>query len=458
MWRSCFSFKIMKPHIQLDLKTGETNKKVQMLLKAKRLFATDMVKVSFMNGVATVIRMLTGFISVKVVAAVIGPIGVALLGQLNNFTQILLSISNGGINAGITKYTAEHSESEKDYSRYMGTGFWITLCLSIVTGLVIIVGAGYFSRSILHDVQYKAVFYVFGGTIILYALNALLISVINGFKEYRKYVIANIIGSVVGLIFSVVLALRFGIYGALISTVTFQSIVFFLTLGVVSKSYWFKWKVFTSRFDKKAAIQLSHFSLMAIASAVTIPAGQIIVRNFITEKNSITDAGLWEGVNRISGMYLMVITTSFSVYFLPKLSQLKTKTALRHELHTVYKIITPFLLLSTLLIYLFRIFIIHLLFTSEFTGMQNLFAFQLIGDILKILGFVLGYLLLSKAMSRIYITMEIVNFMLLIIVSYFLVNAYGAVGATIAFAIVYLVYLVVLCFIFRDLLFGKSAT
>jgi PST family polysaccharide transporter len=429
-----------------------------MLLKARKLFSTDMVKVSFMNGVATVIRMLTGFVSVKVVAAVIGPAGVALVGQLNNFTQIMLSISNGGINAGITKYTSEYSDSEKDYVLYMGTGFRITVGLSIITSLVLVIGAGFFSEKILHDVKYTSVFYVFGVTIMLYALNALLTAVINGFKEYKKFVIVNITGSIVGLLFSVVLALRFGVFGALISAVTYQSIVFFLTIGIISKSYWFKWRLFITKFKTKVAKQLAHFSLMALASATTIPAGQIIVRNFIIHKASIVEAGLWEGINRISGMYLMVITTSFSVYFLPKLSQLKTKTELRHELRTVYKLITPFLIMSTFLIYIFRIWIIHILFTPEFNGMESLFAFQLVGDILKILGFVLGYLLLSKAMSKVYITMELVNFALLIFVSYFLVNSYGAVGATIAFAIVYLVYFLVLCFIFRDLLFGKSST
>src|SRR5580700_2120126 len=126
-----------------------------MLIKAKKILSTDLVKVSFLNAVATVIRMLTGFVSVKVVAAVIGPVGVALLGQLNNFAQILLSVSNGGINAGVTKYTSEYSESEKDYILYLGTGFWITIILSLVTSLVIFIGAGYFSESILHDINYK---------------------------------------------------------------------------------------------------------------------------------------------------------------------------------------------------------------------------------------------------------------------------------------------------------------
>ncbi len=203
---------------------------------------------------------------------------------------------------------------------------------------------------------------------------------------------------------------------------------------------------------------MGHYSLMAIASAVTVPAGQIIVRNYITRNKSITDAGLWEGINRISGMYLMVITASLSVYFLPKLSELKSKMELRREIFSVYKLIIPFMIITTSLIYIFRLFIIHVLFTSEFTGMQNLFAFQLIGDILKILGWVLGYLLLAKAMTKTYIAMEIVNFLLLISISFFLVNWYGTVGATIAFAIVYMIYLVIMCIVFRNLLFGNKSS
>ena len=67
----------------------------------------------------------------------------------------------------------------------------------------------------------------------------------------------------------------------------------------------------------KSPSKLGHYSLMAIVSAVTVPAGQIIVRNFITSNKSITDAGLWEGINRISGMYLMVITASSVFIFCP---------------------------------------------------------------------------------------------------------------------------------------------
>ena len=74
-----------------------------MLSKIKKVISSDLVKVFSLNAVSTFIRMLTGFVSVKVVAVLIGPVGIALLGQLNNFSSILLSISTGGITNGMTK-------------------------------------------------------------------------------------------------------------------------------------------------------------------------------------------------------------------------------------------------------------------------------------------------------------------------------------------------------------------
>jgi O-antigen/teichoic acid export membrane protein len=436
--------------------SSRTNDAAFMILRFKKIIGTDLVKVSFLNGLATFVKMLTGLVSVKVVATVIGPAGIALLGQLNNFSTILLSISNGGINAGVTKYISEHSNSKKDYSRYISTSFKITALLSIATSLTLIFGAGYFSRKILHDVQYKAVFYVFGATIMFYAFNSLLISIMNGFKEYKKYVIANILGSVVSLLFSALLALRYGVYGALIAAVTFQSVVFFLTLIILKNTLWLKWQIFTGKFRKSVAIKLGHYSFMALASAITIPAGQLMVRNFITRYRSISDAGLWEGMNRISLMYLTIVTTSLSVYYLPKLSELKTKSELKNEVTNVYKLIIPFSILTTVSIYLFRKLIIRILFTKDFSGMENLFAFQLIGDSLKLAGWVLGYLLIAKAMSKIYIVMECVNFLIITVLSFFLVKSYGALGATISYAVSYLVYLITLLFVFRKTLLYKK--
>ena len=62
---------------------------------------------------------------------------------------------------------------------------------------------------------------------------------------------------------------------------------------------------------------------MAITSALTVPVSHMIVRNYIGENLSWDDAGYWQGIWYISTMYLMVITTSLSVYYLPKLSEIQ---------------------------------------------------------------------------------------------------------------------------------------
>jgi PST family polysaccharide transporter len=197
---------------------------------------------------------------------------------------------------------------------------------------------------------------------------------------------------------------------------------------------------------------------MALASAITIPAGQLLVRNFIIENQSIDEAGLWEGINRISNMYLTIITVSLAVYYLPRMSELKERNAIRQEVFSVYKLMLPFLLITTILIFLFRGLIIRILFTEEFAEMEKLFAWQLVGDFLKIAGWVLGYLLIAKAMAKTYVILELFNFIFLVLISYFLVPYAGSIGATQAYAILYAVYLVILLFIFRHLLFGSDKT
>jgi PST family polysaccharide transporter len=425
-----------------------------MLLKLKKLFTTDLVKVSALNGIATLIRMLTGFISVKVVANLIGPSGIALLGQLTNFSNILMTISAGGMNTGITKHIAQYSDSEKKYRLFLSTGLRVTAILSSLCGLTLIVGAGYFSQKILKEPGYEYVFYIFGATIILYAFNAFLVAVLNGFREFRKYVTANIAGSLVGLLFSIVLALNFGIAGALIAAVSYQSVVFIITLSMVLNSKWFRWKLFFAGFSKVAFIKLSRFALMTLVSVLAINQSQLIVRDCIARNISLDEAGLWEGVNRLSTIYLQVVTTSLSVYYLPKLAALKTNNEVRNEIFSVYKIVIPFLLLASLSIFLFRGIIISILFSEKFQGMQDLFAFQLAGDFFKMITWVLGYVLLARAMTKTFIIVEIVSCSLFAVISTFFIQQYGTIGATMGYACSFFIQFIIMLIVLRKILFS----
>ena len=153
-------------------------------------------------------------------------------------------------------------------------------------------------------------------------------------------------------------------------------------------------------------------------------------------------------------MYLLVITTSLSVYYLPRLAELRNKNELRKEIFSVYKLIIPLLIAATIVIYFLRKVIIRILFTKEFAGMQELFGFQLIGDIFKMAGWILGYLMIAKAMTKTYITMEFVSYSGQVLFSCGFVALYGTVGATIGYAVGNLLYFVIMVIIFRKILFN----
>ena len=88
--------------------------------------------------------------------------------------------------------------------------------------------------------DYGYVFVVFGFTVILYALNSMMLSVINGFKDFKRYVTINIANSLVGLAFTLCFVFTLGLKGAMISAVTYQSVMFFITLYMVKKQPYIK--------------------------------------------------------------------------------------------------------------------------------------------------------------------------------------------------------------------------
>jgi len=192
---------------------------------------------------------------------------------------------------------------------------------------------------------------------------------------------------------------------------------------------------------------------MALVSAIVIPFSQIFVRGYIVDHISTSDAGMWEGVNRISSMYLQIIISSLSIYYLPRLAELKEDSEYTYEVRHVYSILLPFLLCTSLIIYIFRNSIISLLFTIDFQEMEKLFSFQLIGDILKATGWILGYIMVAKAMVKTYIITEIFNYLIFILFSILFINWIGVKGVVIAFATSHAFYLVLMMIKFRHIVF-----
>ncbi|ROI00526.1 O-antigen translocase [Chryseobacterium daecheongense] len=426
-----------------------------MISFIKRLKSSNLLKIFSLTGISTVIKVVTSYITVKFLASLVGPAGIALIGQLQNFTTILITLGAGGINNGVVKYVAEYKENHSKLREILGNGFRITAFLSLTVGLIIIILSKFLSELILLDRQYSYVFILFGVSLFFVSINNFFISVLNGYQEFKKYVIVNIITSAIGLAFTVGLVVLFNIRGALISMVTYQAVIVFFTVMYIRKLHWFSKVFLWSAWSKKVIKQYVSYSFMTIVSAITVPVTQFVIRRFLIQEYSITDAGYWESMNKISGLYLMLFTSTFSVYYLPKLSEVKDQIVLKNEIFKTYKIFTPILLISLVSIFLLKDLVVYVLFTPNFAPIKKLFFWQVCGDFFKIMSWILAFVMVARSMSRVYVITEISFAVLQIVLTYLFVDYYGLTGAVQAYFVNYFIYFWTMVVLFKNMLFKK---
>jgi PST family polysaccharide transporter len=403
-----------------------------------------LIKTSLLNGIAVAIKMLTLLGLNKILAIYVGPSGYAALGQFQNAVQMITTFASGAINTGVTKYTAEYYDDEERQHAVWRTAGTIALIGSLSTAVLVIIFSQNLAGWFLKDDTMGSVFIWFAATLVLFVFNTLLLAILNGKKEIQRYVIANIAGSLFALAVTSVMAWQLGLYGALVALAVYQSLTFFVTLQLTYKAPWFKLRYLVGSIDKQSAKNLGKFTAMALTSAACVPVSHILIRNYLGETLGWDAAGYWEAMWRLSSAYLMLVTTTLSVYYLPKLSELKDSNAIKREIIQGYKIILPVAAVCGLVIYLLRNFIIHVLFTKDFAPMEVLFAWQMIGDTLKIGSWILAYLMLGKAMVKLFIASEVIFSVMFYGLTVFFVKNMGLEGVALAHGINYLIYWVLM--------------
>ncbi|BBV30249.1 O-antigen translocase [Citrobacter werkmanii] len=401
------------------------------------------IKAIFLTTISTVVKVLSGVIINKFISLYIGPSGLAIIGQFQNISGIIQTVASGGLTNGVVKYTAENSSKNSLWS----SALKITMTLSALSAIFLVLFSYYLSEYFLNTSSYYYIFILFGFTIFFFSINQLLLAIISGLKRMRFYIVINIIQSVYSLVFTALLIYFLNLDGALIAMVTNQSIVFFILLWLLRNDSDIKIEYFKERYNVDYGFKLLKFSMMTIVSVVCLPVSSLVIRNYIGSHLSWDYAGYWQAINYISTMYLLVITTVLSVYYLPRLSSIFDKKSLINEITKNSIVLVPLTMLGAGLIFLLKDWIVLLLFSKDFDSMLILLKYQLIGDVVKITACLLSYLMLAKAMTKIFIYTEIFSAISLTMLSIYFIDNYGFIGLSYAYLINNIIYFCVILFI-----------
>lgn len=398
------------------------------------------VRTSLLNAVATVVKILSGVLVNKTLAIYVGPAGFALVGHIQNAVAVAAGLAGGIFTNGVIKCTAEHRASEDRQHGVWRTAAAFSLLGAAVCALILVLGGASLAEWLLHEPDLSNIFVWLALGLPAIALNNLFLAVLNGRNEVPALVFANILSSLLSLASTALLTMYFGLYGAVASFILNPVLAMVASAAIVRRFHWARVRHFVGRWDRGAVSALSGFGVMGLTSALTLPLGFILIRNEIVLVLGVKNAGYWQAAWGISGVFVMLITNTLAVYYLPRLAAIRTGTELRAEIRALYFRILPLVLVGATMLFLLRDIIISLLFTAEFKPMRDLFAWQLTGDVLKVASWVLGYVLVGRAMVRTFVVSEVAFSTTFVLLNWLLVRAYGLPGASMAYAASYALY------------------
>lgn len=421
----------------------------------KSLFENKLIKVLSLNSLSVGINFVLGIISVVIVARFLGPSGMALTGSFRNFTALFKSLSTLGINASVVRLFVENKEDKEALSKIYSTFFWILVLVSVSVGFLILLFSNAISHYLFEAANYRFAIQLFGLLLPLFVLNTFWIAIYNGFQQFKSIMVIQMISAVFVFLLTVGLIYYDRLNGALIAIAVSDLIMFFITAIFVYKNKaYFNFRLEKS-ISKPYLTVIAKFSVMALLSAVIVPGTLIVIRNLIIDVHSVEKAGIWDAANRISGFYMMFFSSGLSLYYMPKLAELKTDSEFKNELKFYFKTIIPIFILVLFLVFLLKDFIINIALTQQFKEVSSIMIWQLLGDFLKMISLAFGYQILVKTMTKKYFAVELVFNLSYFLFAFLLVQSQQVEGVVKAYFFANLLSLTLMIIFFRNI-FRKS--
>lgn len=416
----------------------------------KTISRTPLFKATSLNSASILLKIGIGIVTSKVLAVFVGPGGMALVGNLRNFLTATETASTLGFQNGIVKYIVEHKNDGKQLQKIISTVFITLLVVTILLSTILFAFSAFWSYFIFgENYQYATIFKVLAIVLPWYATTVFLIAVVNGLGKYGNVIRINIVGNMIGLVFSIIMIWKFNTFGALLSIIIPPSILFFVVFYFINKDIRFFKTISLTSFDFKILKKLSSYSLMTLVSSLCGPLVFLAIRNNVIVTLDISQAGFWEAMTRISTYYLMFISSILSIYFFPKLAFSNSQKATRNVFKSYYSSIFPLFVIGLFFIYFLRFYIIHLLFTPAFLPVTQLFFWQLLGDVFKAASMILGYQFFAKKLTVAFILTEVFSLIMMYCFSHYFIISFGIQGVVMAHALTYFIYLAVLLLYFR---------
>ncbi|AZO87379.1 hypothetical protein BOO88_22135 [Stutzerimonas stutzeri] len=352
---------------------------------------------------------------------------------------MLALLAGGGIAHGVIKYSAEYRNNKFNLYRLLSTASAFAFVVSVFFALLFLLFAHPISVFILGDGSLAWIISLLSVFQFLLAFNMLFSSVANGLADVKSFAFAQIVGNLISLPFAWLLILKFGLPGAAIAIISILAMTVFPSIYLYLRSS-LRFRFRRGKIDPFLIKKLSWFSLMLCVSAVAFPVVEIYIRQNLITNAGYTQAGIWQGLIRLSSAYLGFFSVFLASYFMPMISRVNNKREVERLTHKFVVFVMVVFTVGGGTLYFWRDFFVPLLLSKEFEELNEFLLYQLIGDFFKASNYVIGFVAVARAATRIYIISEIFQAGLFVSLSLLMGRfIVGAEGVTVAYMMSYII-------------------
>lgn len=404
------------------------------------------MKSSSLIGGAQGINMLVGMVRVKFVAILIGPVGIGLIATYQSIIQMIGTVAGLGLQSSAVRDIAQAvTLGEQEHIGRIVLSLrrmcWLTGGLG---SFAVILLSPKLSQLTFDNSEHTTGIALAGLTVLFANLKGGQMALIQGMRRIGDLARLNVIGAVSGTIISVGLYWAFGMQGIVPAIVL-------LSLTELCASWWFARKVVVSQVTMswmdsfKAAGGMVQMGLAFMWNGLLIVIVAYLTRTLIAQEIDLVAVGIFSAAFALSGMFVNFVLGAMGADYYPTLTAINTDHKKMRELVNQQTEIGLLLATPGLCATLaFAPWVIELFYTSEFAQSADLLRWFALGCIGRVASWPLGFIILAKGYSRLFILTETAINITHLILIILLLNWIGIEGVAIAFPVLYLVYTVMM--------------
>jgi len=410
----------------------------------------NLLKAVAKTGSGTAAVLFLGVISTKVIAVMLGAWGIGLFSLLRQIreTAITLATLNGNI-ALVQGVAIRKNPNERNI--YIGTVFWIIL----ITGITVCCGIIYFAPQLAEvllkrkDIQAVYLFRWFSLTIFLNIFLVFCIGLLNAYRAIGYLALVTVASALATACLAypaALIAMKNKNELALVwmmsisSTFSLATAIYFLWRG--------RWHVNLQQailcgIRFRAVKSFLKIATITFCSGLIATGTLLAIRSIIAREQGLTGIGIFDASWTLSMMYINFITKAFSSYYLPTLSGITDSDNRALLIQKLFRLSTLLMIPMATTIVVLKPFIIHMLYSAEFTQSSQIIRWMLIGDYLKVTSWVFAVPMLAYADMRTYLYSEIIWHVFFLSGAYFSLIYWKCLeGIGISFLVAYIFYLI----------------